>query len=427
MGVPKSRIGCQRCRQELDSFVEGVLHSGEIPERGAIPSHLESCLSCSQAYIHLLDLVTAAEVRVMQDSLLDPSVTPDRLRPVLKLWQLELDLCNQMGDLRGIAVGLSVVGMVDRQLGDLEEAKRVHELALQMGQEASVLQSKMLSHADLGYIALVDDQTEEALAHLTAAHRAAIRLTDTECQARMLVLLGDVWRARQIPEKALRSYRQAQDLCANGSVAEGGRPLVELVKQRMDSVTATRGSHWQEVRQDWSKLQARIQVVISEMRASFENVPRGMRLEPVPVPVRYRGGEDAARRGQPRTAGDSRLTEADSGPGSESQGWSVSIPEAEGQAGYDVQLSVFSPTGRWAHIELSLFQRPGTDPLQGAQVEVSDDVGLPVDEPRITDDKGRVAFRLPSGTYDVVVSYRGSMREIPLEISTEHRAWYLAK
>ena len=388
----KGGITCDQCKGGLASFIEEVLEEGRIPKGSLIPVHLEGCPLCSQTYIHLIDLMTAPQVKALQDSLLDPSLSAGSLEGLLQLWQMQLGACNRVEDLKGTAVGLSVIGMIRRQLRDIEEARLVHELALQTAEEGHDPLSRAISHADLGYIALRNDRAREALDHLTRAYQYAARLEDGESQARILVLLGDAWRMRRNLEEARRKYEGAktQAKAADYRLALGTRPLGELIKLRILSLAAATESCWQETKENWKRLRTEIQVAIAEMRASFRNWPPG--LQPQPVPVRYRRGEG--------------------------ESWSLSIPEEEGRVGYDVKLTVFSPSGERADLDLTLTQQPGGGPIEGAEVMFYDDVGLPIERPRVTDEEGSMALQLWPGRYDIAITYKGSGRDIQLGVVT---------
>ncbi len=185
-----NNINCKQCRSNLDNFINEVLNQGHIPEDSPIPWHLEGCPGCSQAYIHLMDLAMAPQVKALQEALIYPDHAPDNLAGLLALWQKQLAACNRLEDLRGAAVGLSVIGMIRRQLGEVEEARLVHELALQTAQENQELLSGVMSHTDLGYLALHNNQIQEAMNHLWAARGYAIQLVDKESQIRVQVLLS---------------------------------------------------------------------------------------------------------------------------------------------------------------------------------------------------------------------------------------------
>jgi len=346
----KGGLACEECRPGLADFVKEVLEEGKKPEGSPTSLHLEGCPRCSQTYIHLIDLMTAPQVKALQDSLLDPSLSPDNLEELLRLWLMQLAACNRLENLKGAAVGLSVIGMIRRQLRDVGEARLVHELALRTAEEGHALPSKTMSYTDLGYIALRNDRAVEAVDLFTRAQQCAARLTDRETEDRILVLL----------------------------------------EQARHKVAATK-SFWEEIEENWKRLRTELPITIAKMRASFQNWPPGLRPQPALVPA-YRG---------------------------KMEGSSLYIPEEERQVGYDVELTVSSPSGQRAELSLTLIQQPGGGPLGGAKVMVYDDVGLPLQEkPRITDEKGCVAFQLWPGKYDIAITYQGARREIPFSVVT---------
>lgn len=185
MKPDQGRLTCDQCRAGLADFIMAVLNGGDLPADTPIPLHLDRCPGCSQAYIHLLDLTTAPQVNALQKALLEPAQAPTHLPGLLLLWQQHLAACNRLEDLRGAAVALSVVGMIRRQQGDQAEAKVVHELALRTAKDSHDLLSRLMSHADLGVMALADERLEEAIEHLEAAVQTAKDLGDQASRTRL--------------------------------------------------------------------------------------------------------------------------------------------------------------------------------------------------------------------------------------------------
>jgi hypothetical protein len=232
-------IDCEKCRAALAGFVANVLEQGGVPAESPILRHLEGCPRCSQTAIHLIDLVTASQVMDLQESLLDPSWAPESLTGLLCLWQMHLAACNRLADLRGCAVGLSVIGMIRRQLGDLEEAASVHRMALAVAEEGHDLLSSLISHADLGAIALRNNQPAEGLDHLTRARQYATRLGDWKSEARILLLSGDAWKMERNLEEARGKYAEAVGLLgdsADRSATVTAQSLSEMVEVRIRSL-----------------------------------------------------------------------------------------------------------------------------------------------------------------------------------------------
>lgn len=231
----KGGLDCGRCQAELTDFIEIVLAKGSSPEDSPILLHLEGCPRCSQTYIYLIDLITAPQVKALQETPIEPGRSPDNLLAgLLLLWQRQLAACNYLEDLRGAAVGLSVIGLIRRQLGDMEEAKLVHELALRTAQEAGDLLSCAISHTDLGYLALTRGQKKEAFSHLETAEQYTVQLIDQEGQARVHFLLAEASEQERDWARAEQEYRAAQTAAAASNYAL----IADIVHQREQRVRA---------------------------------------------------------------------------------------------------------------------------------------------------------------------------------------------
>jgi tetratricopeptide (TPR) repeat protein len=227
-------IQCEQCREGLGSFIEEVLQENEVPRDSPILQHLEGCPRCSETYIQLIDLMTAPQIQDLEDSQTDPSRVPGNLGGLLLLWQIQLAACTRLEDLRGCAVGLSIVGMIRRSLGDPEEARLVHELALETAAEGGDLLSRVVSNTDLAAMALHSGRGAEALEHLTRAQQYAAQISDRESEARILVLMGDMWKEQGNLGEARRRYEEAERL-----LSSRGERLVsaEIVRRRIHSVS----------------------------------------------------------------------------------------------------------------------------------------------------------------------------------------------
>lgn len=230
----KGGLDCGQCQAELTDFIEIVLAKGSSPEDSPILLHLEGCPRCSQTYIYLIDLITAPQVKALQETPIDPGRSPDNLAGLLSLWQRQLAAGNRLEDLRGAAVGLSVIGMIRRQLDEMEEARLVHELALRTGQESGDLLSRAMSHADLGYLALARSQTKDAFDHLEAAGQYMDQLMDQEGKARVHFLLGEVGEQERDWARAQREYKAARAAATASNYAL----IADVVRQREQKATA---------------------------------------------------------------------------------------------------------------------------------------------------------------------------------------------
>lgn len=212
---------CEECQLLLADYLRQLL-AGQDPA-ALIPVHLENCVSCSWAYLDLIDLMTATQIKQLLDGWLEPTEAP--LRPVLNglqnVWQVQLGAAERVNDIKAAAWGLSVLGLVERLSGDRQEAREVHQLALRTAETAKALPAKVISYADLGYVA---PTTPEALDYFEKALQAAVQLTDEENEARLCVLLGKALEKDQKVLEAQKYYERVLE------IAEAWDPRAGLVE-----------------------------------------------------------------------------------------------------------------------------------------------------------------------------------------------------
>ena len=230
-----SEIDCQECRASVGDYVTRAL-AGLRPASQAVPVHLESCPICSWAYVDLLDLTAATHVKQLLDSWIEPNEIPPEpvLEGLLGLYRMQLGAAERVDDLKLAAWGLSIMGIVHRLLDDGEEAALVHELALRTAKESHNLLSMTISYGDLGYVALGRQQIEGALGYLQSACQYAKQLTDTENEARIHVLLGEVWAHRGNWMRAYAEYREAEKAAAATNDASG----IGVAQRKVDQAKA---------------------------------------------------------------------------------------------------------------------------------------------------------------------------------------------
>jgi hypothetical protein len=125
------------------------------------------------------------------------------------------------------------MGIIHRQLNDLEEARLVHALVLRTAAEGHDLFSRMISNADLGYIALSGKQTAEALKHLRRALQSAKQLTDDENEARIHMLLGQAWEQQHDWAGAQSEYWIANE----SALAANHVALAKIAQQKEQKMT----------------------------------------------------------------------------------------------------------------------------------------------------------------------------------------------
>ena len=136
----------------MPGLIERVLEDdSRLPEGPA--RHLERCLDCARVYVELLEDTTHSQVSALQAALTEPGRAPRRLNGLLALWRFAAGLYNLLGDRNGAAYSVSVSGMIRRQQGNLDEAAWNHELALRTAERKGSARIKLLSCADLEYIA----------------------------------------------------------------------------------------------------------------------------------------------------------------------------------------------------------------------------------------------------------------------------------
>jgi len=163
-------------------------------------------------------------------------------------------------------------------------------------------------------------------------------------------------------------------------------PHFDLSFLHSDTMAET---YWNKAMKNLEKLQTEIRITIAEMKANFQNWPPGIQPQRATAPI-YRGNLE---------------------------GWSLVIPEDEGRVGYSVELTVFSPSGQSADSTLTLYQQPGNQPLEGAEIIIYDDAGLPITErPQFTDERGSVVFQLWPGKHTISVTLGGILREISIDV-----------
>jgi tetratricopeptide (TPR) repeat protein len=235
-------ISCGQCQESLNHFMEAVLEGGQVLTDSPVLLHVEDCPRCSETYIHLLDLMTAPQIEGLQESQVDPAQTPATMDGLLPLWRLQVAACNRLEDLNGCTVGLSVLGMIYHRLGEWEEARALHGLALQMAEEGHGLLCRVMSCTDLGTLALSERRAAEAVQHLSRAYQYAGQLADQASMARVLILLGDAWQIEGNLEEARRMYKEARTLTSAVSdrPASGTWSLYEVVQQRIQAISDVR-------------------------------------------------------------------------------------------------------------------------------------------------------------------------------------------
>lgn len=211
---PEDADGCGQRAAHLAVFITRVL-AGTF-EGDAALGHMESCTSCSQTYIDLIDLHTAPQLQALEEALLDPSRAPAGLDGLLRLWEGQLAAARRLSDLRGTAAGMSVIGMIHRQLGQKDQALLIHRKALETAKEADDVLSQILGYTDLGELTRSDGRIYQAIELLEAADRLARQVSDEERGARIQILLGRGWEVKDLV-KAEGAYMEAQRLAVAAS------------------------------------------------------------------------------------------------------------------------------------------------------------------------------------------------------------------
>ena len=268
-GVPwpeLTAIGCEECTAGFDDFFSQCL-AGLPPNQKAIPAHLESCPACSRIYLDLFDLLTATQVKQLMDSWIEPEQAPSgqTIAGMLTLVQLCLGTAELVEDPKASNRGLSLLGLGRRQLQDEQEARLVHELSLRTADETGDLVSKVISHTDLGYMALSGHRTDEALDFLQNACHYAVELTDKESETRVHIVLGQAWEQAGNLERAQGEYKLAIESAIDPSYSLGrdvaSKQLATIVSDTMSMIGQVFGTLSSALGEESPQVQALRQLV----------------------------------------------------------------------------------------------------------------------------------------------------------------------
>lgn len=227
---------CSECRSGISDYIQRALAGLPVAEE-LIPLHLTNCPDCSWLYIEVLDLMTATQTQQLMDSWIDPQIAlpASILSALLSLYQLQLGAAERVHQRKASAHSLSFIGIIYRQLNDLAEARLVHELTLRTTEVGDNPFSAMLSHADLGYIALSEQCTAEALWYFQSALQSAKQLTDDETEARIHILLGQAWAQQHDWASAQSEFKIASEMAQAANYST----LAEVARKQEQKVTMT--------------------------------------------------------------------------------------------------------------------------------------------------------------------------------------------
>jgi hypothetical protein len=197
-------LDCATAAGLLDLFAEELLRGVSAAYHEAVRAHLVTCPLCGRAYVDLLDFSLGEDVASLRETLrLHDEAPPDRrlldrLDGLLSLFQLQVEIGVRLADAEISAYALSVIGMLRRQLGELGEARLVHQLALQTADRVDAMLSQVISHTDLAYLESRRGADRVALAHAEQASRLADELGDDHARDRL----------RFVKRTALRASRE---------------------------------------------------------------------------------------------------------------------------------------------------------------------------------------------------------------------------
>jgi hypothetical protein len=184
--VDRSRqtpLTCSECRDGLTAFVEAVLSNAVEPEGTPTLAHLHVCRPCARLYADLAHMLSAVDVERLEATVVEDLPVPADHAGLLNLWRVQLSLSNLAEDDHGAAAALSVLGMIHRCRGDLEEARAAHELVLQL--EPHDWLSRLRSEIDLAWLAEAGHRLFDAVRHLAAGSMIAVSAGDRSWSHRL--------------------------------------------------------------------------------------------------------------------------------------------------------------------------------------------------------------------------------------------------
>lgn len=203
-------LTCATCQEDMAEFIEGILWNSRVADNHPILLHLLQCAYCTHHFLHLVELLTASDIAALQAAWIIPKEVPQRTDGLLQLWQQQLTFHQRFQDQQGVAISISIIGLIRRQEQDIAEAEAVHRFALDSGFSPPSLLSQCLSYTDLAYIALQRKQGETAVNHLQQALPCAVALRDQENEARIHFLFGQAWEQQERWAAARLAYEEAE-------------------------------------------------------------------------------------------------------------------------------------------------------------------------------------------------------------------------
>jgi predicted ATPase/serine/threonine protein kinase len=215
----------------------------------------------------------------------------------LKLHRESLDIYQQLGDRRGVAVSLNALGLILRQQGDMGDARAMLEQALDLWRELNDAPAVARAQANLAAVAQAqeDYQTSREL-HVQA--RAMFKsMGDTLAVAwsrhregEILRLIGDVAAARQALNEALAEFRRLHDQLGIGSA------LTELgmAAEAAGDIPAMRAHYAEALRTfdaaEYRRGIARVLEAFAVCAAREQNPRRALRLAGAAAAIRQAVG-----------------------------------------------------------------------------------------------------------------------------------------
>ena len=155
-----------------------------------------------------------------------------------------LELCIELDDLEGIATAYTVIGEIERRVGDLDAAEESLNKVLETSPPGGfdVVASDAL--LGLALVALRQGRPDEALAHVDEAIARGRRAESPMAEARALVGRGYVQLARHLPVEAGASLHAALETAERLQLAylvvEAEAALAQVALQRGEQAEACR-------------------------------------------------------------------------------------------------------------------------------------------------------------------------------------------
>ncbi|HTT51481.1 MAG TPA: BTAD domain-containing putative transcriptional regulator [Streptosporangiaceae bacterium] len=141
--------------------------------------------------------------------------------PAIRRLDAALRLYRELGDSRGVASALQVLGSVAREQGRYARSTELHEESLALATAAGDQRAAASAHGYLGFVSWLQGDFGRATAETTVALRMSRELGDVEGTAWSLISLGTVARYQGAADRAATLLQESRSLAEKIGFREG--------------------------------------------------------------------------------------------------------------------------------------------------------------------------------------------------------------